>query len=163
MTVANGTRSSSAFTYLAPQYAARANLHVVVNHRATKLLQTEADATLPDFRTVIFGLKDSSRLWFQITAPGLVLTTTIATSFNVTATKEVVLSAGSYGTPQLLLLSGIGGATELEDLGIEPTVDLPSVGKNLTDHPLVNMIWNVTETTVIDVYAALSLPSSSLF
>jgi GMC oxidoreductase len=84
------------------------------------------------------------------------LTTTIATSFNVTAMKEVILSAGSYGTPQLLLLSGIGDATDLEDLGIEPTVDLPSVGKNLTDHPLVNIIWNVTETTVIDVYASLS-------
>ncbi|KAH6904223.1 aryl-alcohol oxidase [Coprinopsis sp. MPI-PUGE-AT-0042] len=58
------------------------------------------------------------------------------TSVNVTATKEVILSGGAYGTPQLLLLSGIGNATELEGLGIQPTVDLPSVGKNLTDHPL---------------------------
>lgn len=74
-----------------------------------------------------------------------------ATSLNVTATKEVILSAGSYGTPQLLLLSGIGNATELEGLGIQPIVDLPSVGKNLTDHPLVSMQWNVTEREVVNV------------
>jgi choline dehydrogenase-like flavoprotein len=79
------------------------------------------------------------------------VTSGTAASLNVTATKEVILSAGSYGTPQLLLLSGIGNSTELEALGIQPIVDLPSVGKNLTDHLLVSMQWNVTEREVVNV------------
>ncbi|KAH6904198.1 aryl-alcohol oxidase [Coprinopsis sp. MPI-PUGE-AT-0042] len=122
MTVANGTRSSAAFTYLASQYASRANLHVVVNHRANKVDPAES----PQHR------KDPP-------------------SPTSVPNEGGDLSAGSFGTPQLLLLSGIGDATELEDAGIQPIVDLPSVGKNLTEHPTVGMIWNVTGETVIDV------------
>ncbi len=53
------------------------------------------------------------------------------------ADGEVVLSAGAYGSPQLLMLSGIGPADELRALGIEVTHDLPSVGRELADHPVV--------------------------
>ena len=52
------------------------------------------------------------------------------------ADREIVLSAGAYGTPQILMLSGIGQTESLRPLGIEPIVDLP-VGENLQDHPLV--------------------------
>ncbi|QTD96013.1 GMC family oxidoreductase [Streptomyces cyanogenus] len=48
--------------------------------------------------------------------------------------REVVLSAGAYNSPQLLMLSGIGVADELAALGITPKVNLP-VGENLQDHP----------------------------
>jgi choline dehydrogenase-like flavoprotein len=50
------------------------------------------------------------------------------------ATRDIVLSGGSYNSPQLLMLSGIGPADELKALGIEPVLDLPGVGKNLQDH-----------------------------
>jgi choline dehydrogenase-like flavoprotein len=50
------------------------------------------------------------------------------------ASKEVILSAGSLGSPQLLLASGIGPANELQDVGIKVEHDLPGVGKNLQDH-----------------------------
>jgi len=53
---------------------------------------------------------------------------------RVHAEREVVLAAGSIGSPQLLLLSGIGPADELGDLGIPVVVDLPEVGGNLQDH-----------------------------
>ena len=53
----------------------------------------------------------------------------------LTARREVVLCGGSYGSPQVLLLSGIGPAAELKALGIEPVHDLPAVGRNLGDHP----------------------------
>jgi choline dehydrogenase len=53
------------------------------------------------------------------------------------ATSEVVLSAGTIGSPRLLLLSGVGPAADLRALGIETRVDLPGVGRNLTDHILL--------------------------
>jgi len=48
---------------------------------------------------------------------------------------EVILSGGSYNSPQLLMLSGIGAADELERAGLKPVHDLPGVGKNLSEHP----------------------------
>ncbi len=51
----------------------------------------------------------------------------------------VVLAAGAYASPAVLLRSGIGPASELRELGIEPVVDLPGVGRGLTDHPLVSV------------------------
>jgi choline dehydrogenase len=53
------------------------------------------------------------------------------------AVREVVLAGGAYGSPQLLLLSGIGPADELVSLGIRPVVDLPGVGRNLGEHPFI--------------------------
>jgi choline dehydrogenase len=58
----------------------------------------------------------------------------------VHAEREVILCAGAYQSPQLLLLSGLGPADELRALGIEPRADLP-VGRNLQDHPLVSVGW----------------------
>jgi choline dehydrogenase len=51
----------------------------------------------------------------------------------------VVLAAGTYGSPAILLRSGIGPAGHLRDLGIEVGVDLPGVGSNLADHPAVEL------------------------
>ncbi|HEX4898868.1 MAG TPA: FAD-dependent oxidoreductase [Candidatus Limnocylindrales bacterium] len=51
----------------------------------------------------------------------------------------VILSAGTYGSPPLLLRSGIGPAADLTGLGIEVVADLPGVGRNLADHPGVDL------------------------
>ena len=56
---------------------------------------------------------------------------------TVLAGSEVVLSAGAYGSPQVLLLSGIGPADEVRGAGVEPVHDLPGVGRDLADHPVV--------------------------
>ena len=53
---------------------------------------------------------------------------------TVRATREVILAAGAIHTPQLLMLSGIGPARELDYFGIETLIDLPGVGSNLQDH-----------------------------
>jgi choline dehydrogenase len=50
------------------------------------------------------------------------------------AAREVILSGGTYNSPQLLMLSGIGPAGELKSLGIAPVLDRPSVGQNLQEH-----------------------------
>jgi choline dehydrogenase len=57
----------------------------------------------------------------------------------VSAEREVILAAGAYNSPQLLLLSGIGPAKELRELGIEVVADVPEVGRNLQEHPLTGV------------------------
>jgi choline dehydrogenase-like flavoprotein len=63
----------------------------------------------------------------------------------VRAQREVVLSAGAIGSPQLLLLSGIGAGDELRPLGVPPRHELPGVGQNLQDHPFVTILWEVSD------------------
>ncbi|KAJ7497707.1 hypothetical protein FB451DRAFT_1121423 [Mycena latifolia] len=63
--------------------------------------------------------------------------------FTLTAGKEVVLSAGSIGTPNILLHSGIGNSSTLTSLGIKPLHNLSSVGQNLLDHPLLSLSFLV--------------------
>lgn len=58
---------------------------------------------------------------------------------------EVVLSSGSIGTCQLLLLSGIGPADELSSVGVAPVHDLPGVGKNLQDHINIPITFTTKE------------------
>jgi choline dehydrogenase len=53
------------------------------------------------------------------------------------AAGEVIVCAGAVGSPQVLLLSGIGPAGQLRVLGIDPVADVPGVGQNLQDHPVV--------------------------
>jgi choline dehydrogenase len=55
--------------------------------------------------------------------------------FQIRATREVILAAGSYNSPQLLMLSGVGPADSLRTAGIPVVADLPMVGQNLQDHP----------------------------
>ena len=57
------------------------------------------------------------------------------------ADREVVVSAGAYGTPHVLQLSGIGPADHLRRVGITPLVDSPRIGQGLTDHPHTWAIW----------------------
>jgi choline dehydrogenase len=57
---------------------------------------------------------------------------------------EVILAAGSIGSAQLLLLSGVGPAEELQELGISCVLDKPGVGRNLQDHLQVRLIYKVT-------------------
>ncbi len=57
------------------------------------------------------------------------------------AGDEVILAAGSVKSPHLLLLSGIGPAQHLREHSIEVVVDLPGVGANLQDHPIVPVLW----------------------
>jgi len=58
------------------------------------------------------------------------------------AEAEVILAAGAIGTPQLLMLSGIGPADHLREHGIYVVADMPSVGANLIDQPSVPVLWS---------------------
>jgi choline dehydrogenase-like flavoprotein len=80
------------------------------------------------------------------TAIGVSYLPTAATSadcpFSVYASKEVILSAGGFGTPKILQLSGIGRKTLLQKFGIPIVADLPGVGQNLQDQPTLSVPYN---------------------
>jgi choline dehydrogenase len=61
--------------------------------------------------------------------------------------REVVLSGGAVNSPQLLMLSGIGPAAHLREVGVDVVHDLPGVGQNLHDHPAVPLVWHSKGTT----------------
>ena len=77
--------------------------------------------------------------------------------FSAHASREVILCAGAFGTPRLMLLSGIGPADELHAIGIEPRCDLPGVGKGLQDHPRLPILYEPAEPVSLTV-AALAVP-----
>ncbi|NYI96696.1 choline dehydrogenase [Streptomonospora nanhaiensis] len=124
-----GHRSSASVAYLHPIMGVRANL--------TLLLETWAH------RLVL----DRGR------ARGVEVTTASGERRTITAEREVVLCAGAIDTPRLLLLSGVGPADDLRSVGAEVRHDLPGVGRNLMDHPESIIMWETTrpvpETTVM--------------
>jgi choline dehydrogenase len=76
---------------------------------------------------------------------------------DVRATREVILSAGTIQTPQLLLLSGIGPAVQLQASGIQPVHNLPGVGRNLQDHLACPVLMRTTNPTSYGI-SARALP-----
>ncbi|KAK3904582.1 hypothetical protein C8A05DRAFT_42370 [Staphylotrichum tortipilum] len=86
------------------------------------------------------------------TAIGVSYLPTTATSAdspsNVYASKEVILSAGGFGTPKILQLSGIGRKTLLQKFGIPLVADLPGVGQNLQDQPTLSVPYTFTANAV---------------
>ena len=66
----------------------------------------------------------------------------------IQASREVILCAGAFGSPQLLELSGIGDAARLQKLRIKPKVNLPAVGENLADHFLTRLTFCYNEDSL---------------
>jgi len=66
------------------------------------------------------------------------------------AEREVILAGGTFNSPQLLLLSGVGPANELEAAGVRVVHDLPGVGKNLQDHQSLGMVYAAKGTFTFD-------------
>ncbi|KAK0207154.1 aryl-alcohol oxidase precursor [Desarmillaria ectypa] len=132
--VGNGTRSSSQMSYLGVGFIDRPNLHVLIRARVTRILHTKNGSTLPSFVAVEFT-QDAGATKHVLAPSGL---------------KEIILSAGSIGTPHILLHSGVGDINDLSTLGIAPIVHLPDVGKNLSDHVLWDIPFIVNDTKTID-------------
>jgi choline dehydrogenase len=119
-TVGKGRRWSAATAYLKPARGRR-NLVVKPNAHATRIVIENGRAVGVEFRT--------SRGMEIARAKG-----------------EVIVSGGVYGSPQLLLLSGIGPGDHLNEMGIEVTRDLAPVGTNLHDHFNSYVAWRSTKT-----------------
>ena len=112
-TIRDGRRCSAAVAFLRPAMR-RPNLTVETQALATRVI-------LEGTRAVGVEYGRAGRL------------------HQVRATREVLLSGGVFNSPQLLMLSGIGDADHLREVGIEPKVPLPGVGQNLQDHLSVDL------------------------
>ncbi|GAB3630328.1 choline dehydrogenase [Pandoraea terrae] len=117
LTTRNGLRCSTAVAYLKPAKK-RANLTIETNAHAARILF------------------DGSRAAGVRCQRG-------GETFDVRASREVILSAGALQSPQLLQLSGIGPAAALRELDIPVVRDLPGVGQNLQDHLQIRLIYEV--------------------
>jgi choline dehydrogenase-like flavoprotein len=80
------------------------------------------------------------------------------TRVTALAEREVILSAGAFNSPQLLMLSGVGPADHLREHGVDVVVDSPHVGAHLQDHPLVSLTWECRDTkSLLDAEKPLQL------
>ena len=128
MTVDKGVRASAANAYLKP-IKNRKNLQVLTKARVLK---------------VLFEGRRAVGVRYEL--GGVV--------HDVKANKEVILSAGSIASPQLLKLSGIGPGAELQQHGIPVVKDLPGVGENLQDH--LEFYFQMACTQPITLYSAMN-------
>ena len=119
-----GTRSSTSAAYLPATVTNRSNLSILTATRVTRLNIENGSVNAVE----LAQSRDGPR-------------------YYVKARKEVVVCMGSYGTPQLLLVSGIGPSAEVEKLGVHSQVDLPGVGKNLKDHLMAGPTFNTKPGT----------------
>lgn len=122
MTTRRGRRCSAAVAYLKPA-AARENLEILTGAHVTRLHFEGSRATGVE---IMSG--DEAK--------------------TVTARSEVILSAGAIGSPQILMLSGVGPADHLRDLAVPVKRDLPGVGENLQDHLQARPVFKCTASTI---------------
>ncbi|MDW3206878.1 MAG: choline dehydrogenase [Alphaproteobacteria bacterium] len=124
MTVKDGVRWSTSNAYLKPARS-RSNLTVVTGALTHKVL-----------------LEGKKAVGVRYEVGGRIV--------DATAVREVILSAGSVGSPQLLQLSGIGPADVLKSAGVEVVHDLPGVGSNLQDHLEVYFQFRSTQPITLN-------------
>ena len=129
LTARNGRRSSAVTAFLRPAMG-RPNLQVVTGARVTRIVVENGRAVGAEF--VRRGKAQSLR-----------------------ANTEVILSAGAINSPRLLLLSGIGPASQLKALNIPVQADLPGVGHNLQDHLEMSMIYELKGIDSYDRYKSM--------
>ncbi|MBV8457031.1 MAG: choline dehydrogenase [Acetobacteraceae bacterium] len=134
MTVARGRRDSAANAYLRPAM-----------RRANLALRTHALAS----RILFDGQRAVGVAWRRG-----------GTEHTARARREVILASGAIGSPQLLMLSGVGPAAHLADLGIEVRADRPGLGENLQDH--LEFYFQIAATQPITLYSALNPPAKAL-
>lgn len=119
--IADNIRQSTGYTYLRELQETRSNLHFLKETLATKILFDDNNI-----------------------ATGVSILTSDGEEMNITANKEVILSAGTFGSAKLLMLSGVGPQDQLENLNISVVSDLP-VGQNLQDHVSVFLTYKTGE------------------
>ncbi|WCG84651.1 GMC family oxidoreductase [Pectobacterium sp. A5351] len=122
----NGYRSSSVSAYLRPAMK-RKNLRVITDAFTTNIVIKNGRARGVEY--VVKGIK-----------------------YYAGADTDIILSSGTIGSPKLLMLSGIGDADALRDLGITVHADLPGVGRNFQDHLEMSQVYQLKNVDSYDKY-----------
>lgn len=125
VTQKNGHRCSVAEAYIRPAEN-RSNLEIITEANVSKILFENKQATGVEY--IRHGI-----------------------NYTISAKQEVVLSAGAIGSPQVLMLSGVGPAEELEEHTIEAIHELPGVGKNLQDHLDILLVQKCKKPVTIGI------------
>jgi choline dehydrogenase len=128
-TARNGLRSSTARAFLKP-VKARPNLAVLTAHQVKRVVIEDGRAS-----GIVCAHGDDER--------------------RITARREIVLSAGAIGSPQILMLSGIGAPDHLAEHGIATELALSGVGANLQDHLQARPIFKCKSPTLNDQVSSL--------
>ena len=121
VTQKNGRRVSVADAFIRPHIGKRKNLKVVTGALVHRVVVADGAATGVEYSV---GKKRQT----------------------ARASAEVVISGGSYATPQILQLSGIGDPEHLRSIGVDVVADLPGVGRNLMDHPCAPISWELNDS-----------------
>jgi choline dehydrogenase len=119
--IKNGMRQSAYVAFVKPVLG-RSNLTIKTGLRVQKILFDGKEAT--GIEVFVNGMKQ-----------------------QIKARREVILSAGSLNSPQLMMLSGVGPAAELQRHGIDVLLDVPGVGENLQDHFYVHTAFKATPSS----------------
>lgn len=130
LTARNGRRCSAAVAYLNP-VKSRPNLRIITHALVQKVVLDGTRAT------------------------GVIYRDRSGADHMVRAHKEVILSGGAINSPQILMLSGIGEAAQLQQHGIAVVADLPAVGKNLQDHLQARLVYKCNEPTLNNEVSSL--------
>ncbi|MBD9499499.1 GMC family oxidoreductase N-terminal domain-containing protein [Pseudomonas sp. PDM23] len=138
VTIREGRRWSTASAFLKPIRELRGNLTVITGATAQRIL-----------------LQGKRAAGMQVSVKGERL--------ELKARKEVLLSAGAFGSPQLLMLSGIGAEADLKPHGIALQHELPGVGKNLQDHPDFVACYKSHDTSLLGISARGTLRMGKAF
>jgi len=126
----SGWRWNTAKAFLRPTCYARDNFEMWTHAQVCRvLLEPSEDGSQKCTGVEVFDGKDK---------------------FNVYAKNEVILCAGSIGSPHILQLSGIGDGTYLKSIGISASIDLPGVGENLQDHLQIRTTYKVSHTPTLN-------------
>ncbi|KZT25424.1 GMC oxidoreductase [Neolentinus lepideus HHB14362 ss-1] len=123
---AHETRDSS-WTSFGIEASNRSNFHVLTQSLATRILFSDQ--------------KENG----DLVATGVEYQDHTGATQAAYADKEVILTAGAFGSPQLLMVSGVGPSQQLQGNGIDVLVDLPGVGQNLLDHLFFGPVYQVTD------------------
>lgn len=121
----NGERCSAAAAYLHPN-AGRSNLTIITNAHATK---------------IVFDKKRAKAVRYRVRGADK----------RIEAKREIILSGGSFNSPQLLQLSGIGRPDDLRRHGIDVVQELHGVGQNLRDHLDFTLIYKSKDTDLLGI------------
>jgi choline dehydrogenase len=130
----NGWRWNTAKAFLRPTCYARPNFRIWLNCQVARL-------------ATAVGVDGRRRCTGAVVWDGREMVT-------AQAIREVILCAGSIGSPQILQLSGIGPANLLRGLGIEVIVDAPGVGGNLQDHLQIRAVYEISGAPTLNVLAS---------